>query len=336
MTDKTNVRKNAIDLNASDPLQPITKVVCRVDDDTFIEAGTDDGGVLNVDCPWATQAIVDDMLARVNNFVYQPFSSSKAALDPAAELGDGVAVGRVYSGLYVRATDLNSDMRSDISAPLDVEVENEYAFDAYDSRSYTRKLSKVSSEMRVLATEISAKVEREGGDASSFGWKLDPDGFYLYSNGQPVMTVTASGLAVKGDIQGDTGHIGAWSIASDGLRYDGNGNHIYFGMGGLIFGSEAPGGYRAVELSPAGTLRLNGDLYLGGQRISPSTLYAGANGYYANTITKELGTPPLYFTAQLIKATTSLEAAQIVSNGRKLVFRGDPDYGTATVSWERF
>lgn len=333
MTDKTNVRKNAIDLNASDPLQPITKVVCRVDDDTFIEAGTDDGGVLNVDCPWATQAIVNDMLARVNNFVYQPFSSSKAALDPAAELGDGVAVGRVYSGLYVRATDLNSDMRSDISAPLDVEVENEYAFEAYDTRSYTRKLSKVSSEMRVLATEISAKVEREGGDASSFGWKLDPDGFYLYSNGQNVMTVTASGLAVKGDIQGDTGHIGPWNIASDAIRYGaGERGGLYFGTGGLIMGNNltiSPSGY----ITAAGAT-LTGTLNVGGQNISAASLYSGAIGggsYANNTASYDPDNPPTYFTAMNIRAKTTLEGSQIVSNGHKLVFNSDH-----TVSWTAF
>lgn len=334
MSDKTNVHKDVYNLQASEKLPPISKVICRLDDNNYLEAGDDTGYAIETECPWATQEIVDDMLLKLKDYEYQPYDAESAAVDPAAEMGDGVAVGSVYGGLYVRATSFGRMMRSDISAPMDNEIDHEYAYESPTDRKYARQFDSVRSEIAVKASEIYANVvAKQGGSQSSFGWKLDADGFYLYSNGQNVMTVTASGLAVKGDIQGDTGHIGPWNIASDAIRYGaGESGGLYFGTGGLIMGNN-------LTISPSGYITasgatLTGTLNVGGQNISAASLYSGAIGggsYANNTASYDPDDPPTYFTAMNIRAKTTLEGNQIVSNGKKLVFNSNN-----TVSWTAF
>lgn len=78
-----------------DILPRITKVIMYYDDDKAFSAGTDRGQILELDCPWATQDVVNHVLARVSNYWYIGGFTKGAYLDPAIELGDGFSVGEI-------------------------------------------------------------------------------------------------------------------------------------------------------------------------------------------------------------------------------------------------
>ena len=101
MSDIVNIAGRAASLDKADKLAPFTKVRIYVNDDEYFEAGDDESGrLLEVDNPFGTQEMADDMLAKLSGKQYQPFEAISAQVDPAVEMGDGITVSDVYSGLY--------------------------------------------------------------------------------------------------------------------------------------------------------------------------------------------------------------------------------------------
>lgn len=70
----------------------------------------------------------------------------------------------------------------------------------------------VEAEFLVQADNIAAKVSRTGGTnaANSFSWQLNDTGHRWFANGSqdPVVSITGTGLAVKGEINATSGYIG--------------------------------------------------------------------------------------------------------------------------------
>ena len=76
-----------------------------------------------------------------------------------------------------------------------------------------------------LSATVATKVDENGGAESSFGWSLTSSGFYLYSNGYTVMSVTESGLTVSGNITATSGSLSELYILGS----------LYFGDEGQYF-----------------------------------------------------------------------------------------------------
>ena len=210
--------ENTRRLRHSPAFPACTGVRFLLDDETEVSAGTDSGYVYEVACPWATQAVADALLQRMSGFVYRPFAAETAILDPSYELGDTADTGEGLSGLWSFDMTLDRLCTSDVSAPAEEELDHEYPYASAAERIFTRKLANVQSELSVQAREISAKVSRTGGDASSFGWYLDADRFSLMSDGIEVMKADDSGLTVRGTVHADAGEIGGCSIVNGELR----------------------------------------------------------------------------------------------------------------------
>ena len=210
--------ENTRRLRHSPAFPACTGVRFLLDDETEVSAGTDSGYVYEVACPWATQAVADALLQRMSGFVYRPFAAETAILDPSYELGDTADTGEGLSGLWSFDMTLDRLCASDVSAPAEEELDHEYPYASAAERIFTRKLANVQSELSVQAREISAKVSRTGGDASSFGWYLDADRFSLMSDGIEVMKADDSGLTVRGTVHADAGEIGGCSIVNGELR----------------------------------------------------------------------------------------------------------------------
>ena len=75
--------------------RPISRVTLLLDNENSITAGDDTGLELLADCPHATQAMANAILAQIKGYRYRMFSADNAGLDPSAELGDGVTAGGV-------------------------------------------------------------------------------------------------------------------------------------------------------------------------------------------------------------------------------------------------
>lgn len=141
MADHINVLNRAVSLDTYPAFAPYTGVRLWYDDEHAFFAGDETGRVLEADCPWATQAIADSILASVSGFVYRPFTAQTTLLDPAAELGDAVNVGGVYSVLADINTTFDAMYASDIGAPAEEEIDHEYPYLTKQQREMNRKVT---------------------------------------------------------------------------------------------------------------------------------------------------------------------------------------------------
>jgi len=126
---------------APSPFAPFSRVVVWYDDENAFAAGDDTGQTLEVDCPIASQAIAEKILASVKGYAYQPYEAARAVLDPAAELGDGITANGVYSVLARIETTFDALMVSDIAAPADEEIDHEMPYETKMQLALKRKLT---------------------------------------------------------------------------------------------------------------------------------------------------------------------------------------------------
>lgn len=151
---------------------PISRVTLKVDDESVLTAGDDTGMELEADCPHATQAMVNAILAKVKGYRYQMFSAGDAGLDPAAELGDGITAGGVYS-VISRLSDDGSGFPS-VTAPGEEELEDEYPAGGPMSREFDRKIAETRSSITKTAEKIRLEVANQvQGLSSSFTVELN-------------------------------------------------------------------------------------------------------------------------------------------------------------------
>lgn len=152
--------------------RPISRVTLLLDDENSITAGDDTGMELLADCPHATQAMADAILAQVKGYQYQMFDADDAALDPSAELGDGVTAGSLYS--VISRLDDDGSGYSGISAPGESELEDEYPASGPMTQAFNRKIAQTNSRITKTAEEIRLEVTNEmEGLSSSIDIKLD-------------------------------------------------------------------------------------------------------------------------------------------------------------------
>ena len=157
----------ALSFRAYSDNAPITQIILATDEnaeDAFY-AGTE-GNSLTVYCPWATQQMADDLLAKAQGFRYQGFEASMAAIPGAAERGDGITVGGVYGMLADRTIYFNPGMNSDISAPYEEEVNHEFQYTSPIQNDFNRKLGQVKASLTVSIDSISAQVLGINGELS--------------------------------------------------------------------------------------------------------------------------------------------------------------------------
>lgn len=150
--DLTSVENNGLQ-------RPVSRVTFLLDDENSITAGDDTGTELLANCPHATQEMANAILAQVKGYRYQMFSADDAALDPSAELGDGVTVGGIYS-VISRLSDDGSGYAG-IAAPGEAELEDEFPTGGPLTKEFSRKISSVRSQIIKTAERITLLVENE-------------------------------------------------------------------------------------------------------------------------------------------------------------------------------
>jgi hypothetical protein len=253
--------------------------------------------------------MAENILAEIRGYQYQPLSADNALLNPAAEMGDGVTVNGVYSGMFVRATRFGRLMASDISAPTDEEIEHEFAVENASDRQYTRFVQQTKSMLKITnmaieaevsaresaddainatlaihATDIQARVTKQSpAGQTSFGWNLTDTEWSVFS-GSPnnkILTASASGLKVKGRIEADEGYIGgengfiitANKIYKNISQFGGTqSTGVYIGTDGIQLG-------RNFKVDSAGNLTASSG-YFTGTVYAGNIQYGGGAGYF--------------------------------------------------------
>ena len=267
MSDTTNLRRSVSSLKKQDVFDGYTKVVISVSDDVEYSAGTDTGRTMTLVCPWGTQAMAENLLSRVRGFQYQPFAASGAHIDPSVELGDGVTVGKVYSGVFTKDVSHGPLYTADVSAPGGEKINYQYEYKSPQERKVERQNKEIRASLSIQADritqevterqaqaeefratfevqsqQIAAKVSQTGGSSQSFAWELLADHSSYISNGTEVFRVDRSGAQVNGIIRATGGKIGGFDILSNYLSYNGqtwggtNTTGAYIGISGIQLG----------------------------------------------------------------------------------------------------
>ena len=229
-------------------------------------AGDRTGAVLEITNEWGSQAQADAIYRKIRGFRYQPYKAAGTTIDPSIEIGDAVTIADTYGGVFLRATDYR-DTTSDLEAPSNEEIEHEFQIQSPTNRQYERFTRSVRSSLSITATKIAAEVEareaadkairatlsvqadaiearvtKEGGSSSSFGWKLLNNSWTVSGNGKEIFTVDRNGAKVEGEIRATSGKIGGFDIQKNYLSYNNqtwggtNTRGCYIGSSGIQLG----------------------------------------------------------------------------------------------------
>lgn len=313
-----NILKRARNMEISEQFDGYSgvRIFVGTNDDgenVIYESGDTNGRTLEIKNPFGTQEMADNILADIQGYQYQPMSAESALLNPAAEMGDGVTVNGVYSGVFVRATQFGRLMASDISAPTDEEIEHEFAVESPSERQYTRFVQQtramlkitnlaieaevsartaadtaINATLSIQATQIAAKVSKQSPSGqTSFGWNLTDTSWTVFSGSTSnvILKATSSGLEVKGKITATSGTIGGFTIGSTSIYSNGMSSMsstqttgVHVGTDGIKLGQNF-----SVTTSgnvTANNMTLTGTLNVGGSNITASTLRQGAQEGY--------------------------------------------------------
>ena len=174
MNNKHFLGKRVASFEAYDAVGPITGIALLIDDDNEIIAGTDDGYVMEIECPYGTQAMANNLLSSLQGKSYHGYRSEAAELVPEAELGDGITVNNLYSMLAYRSVAFGGGHLSEIAAPGESELEHEYPYKSQAERQIERKIATTRSMITKTAEKIRLEVSKElDGLSSSIEAKLD-------------------------------------------------------------------------------------------------------------------------------------------------------------------
>ena len=306
MFDSVNIRKSMTASDTAVQFDGYSKVVLLVSDEIQYSAGSDTGRTLTINCPWGNQKIADNILNSIQGFQYQPLTVEGALVDPSAEIGDGINANGVYSGIYSMDLQFDSLLPAKVSAPADEELYEEHTYVPKTDRLITRKFLAVDTQFRiqegkisaeveerksdiktvkatldVQADRITAKINKNDGHSSTFGWSLQTDSWRIFSGSNTVLKADKNGLEVNGIIRATGGKIGGFSIQRDYLSYNGqtwggtNTWGCYIGSSGIQLGKNFK-----VDMSgnlTASSGRFEGTVYAG------SIDYGGNAGYFSGS-----------------------------------------------------
>lgn len=357
MSDSVYVGNRSATLETSPAFEGISKIVIYVDDENVYEAGNDNGRTLELTCPYGTQAMANNLLNELGGYAYQPMQASDALMDPAAELGDAVTIGGVYTILASADTTFDQLMAADIGAPGQEEIESEYPYTSRQQTEQQRQLAQVRSEISKNASEISLRVDGLENDYTQLSVTLDgvtvagPGGTTLIK-GSSIQTSTLAANSISASAVNLTGAItfgdlstsvqndinDAYSMAEDAqtavgdisdtvddwsYRYGGStyidGTKI---MAGTVTASTLQGGSVELLNSSGGTA---GMMYL---RSASSASYAvGIDSYGAMSL-EASGTLHLSGDGVIIDLGDNY-----IGCGKTLRPAGDDAYDVGTSSW---
>lgn len=171
--DKLYIGTRTSELEFSETLNRISRITLLVDDEHVYTAGNDTGRTIELDCPWGSQRMANSILASVKDVDYKPFTGTSTLLDPAAEIGDGVTIGGMYSMLVQADIEFDKMCAGNISAPESDEIDDEYPYKSPQSRKAERQLAHIRSTIRKTAEEIQLEVQGLNDQVGSISTKVD-------------------------------------------------------------------------------------------------------------------------------------------------------------------
>lgn len=197
--DKTYIGLSLSELTPGLESKPVTGVrLLDTSGDITGEAGNESGRVIEALHPDGTNEMAASILSKITGIVYRPYDGQGAILDPAAELGDGVTVGDMYSVLASEDVYMDTLGAASIGAGGDDEIDDEYPYKSPMERQIERNYAETRSLIKKSNEQILLQVDNKmHGLSSSIDVKLDS------------ITSTVTGLS--GDVNSLSGNVSSLS-----------------------------------------------------------------------------------------------------------------------------
>jgi hypothetical protein len=251
-TGSIDIGNRAVTLDTSDSVPSYTGVRVFYDDEHAFFSGTEEN-VLEVEIPWATQIIADNILRNVSGYIYKPFKATGAMLPFGSEIGDTIKVGNITSRLWEIDTTYDALCASDISAPFHSEIDHEFPYMTKQARALKRKVSLGQS---YYGTKISranglevTKTEADGSEKSRVKLNSDILAFYNDDGAEALYFDASVGrYRFRGDVEitGGTMNINNNFVVDEEGNLTLKGN-INLSEGKITWGQNYPGGGGLTE-----------------------------------------------------------------------------------------
>lgn len=375
MWDKHYVGQDLTSFSNNGQFYAVSRVTLVIDDDNRVTAGDDSGMEVLAECPFATQTMAEAILEKIGGYRYQTYSAESANIDPAAELGDGVTAGGIYS--VIAQIDDSGNGYPTLSAPGESELQDEYPVVGPTTQEFNRRIESVKQwaeeNNKALKDDIEEAMEESGKlitgqlgghyivtmnpeDGKPNGWALmDTDsmetakniwratlgGIGHYSNG--INSTPNVALTMDGKINASmilTGQL--WANLIKTGRIESQLGNVYFDLdanGGK--GELAASILRGVEEGSTTTARIGLGTYTGGgtyEGMDVSTTSGGGGGVTL-AIDRERGDYTLSNDAQLSAGGNLIIRSQAVASNpggnNSINMTGNSTTGEGTVEIRR-
>lgn len=204
MNEKHFIGTSVSSFERYDDIGPISGIALVVDEENEYQAGDQTGYVLEIECPYGTQSMANNILASVQGKTYKGFRATGAALPPLAELGDAVTVNGVYSMLAYRNVKFGSGHRSEIAAPGENELEHEYPYLSPTSQKINRKLAAISTQITKTAEAIELKVQATDNRVSALSLTIDQFETRIQNAENQVSSISQKVDSIKLSVSNET------------------------------------------------------------------------------------------------------------------------------------
>lgn len=159
MKEKHYIGDRLTSFKSTGSTDPVDGVILKVDEETAYLSGDQTGYVLELECPYGTQAMADSIMAGLQGKSYAGYEAAGAQLPSGAELGDGVTVKGLYGPLIRRRVQFGGDLTSDISAPAGGKMDHEFNYTDPTLRKIEQAVARARSYVDRKADEIRIGVE---------------------------------------------------------------------------------------------------------------------------------------------------------------------------------
>lgn len=230
-------------LDTSPALAPVSKVILAVDSENAYIAGNDTGRTVEVTCPYGTQEMANNILAALSSYTYTPAMAQDAILDPAAEIGDGLTMGGVYTVLAQSTLTFDGLMTSDAGAPGQAEQESEYKYQSPVIADINWQLAETRSLISKTSEEILLQVENElKGLSSSFSVQLQQIQSQVTGLDGQMSGITQTVSSITSQVNGLDGQVSTIEQKVDNITLSvSNGStssSISLSVGGVVVSSQ--------------------------------------------------------------------------------------------------
>ena len=240
--------------------------------------GTEDGLVIDIASPYATDGALTWLAGRLIDVQYQPFSLTGAIYDPAMELGDSLrSKADVVSALYSETATLALAFRGDISAPEPEELADEYPYvGTADRLKQLYEQVDTLEKTKADGADVAAAEARANAVTAALDAALNQQGVFnrLTNNGEVQGIYLKDGKLYINGTYIDTGTLNA-NLIRAGVISDVSGKNYW-----VLDGNNSE---FVTKKGVIGDFTLdNGALQYGSQAVGSTGAYIGRDGVSYN------------------------------------------------------